>query len=86
MIVYFVMAMACSPMTTTRRVAARLTETLREWGCWNDAGQVPTSGGITQARQRRAPSRWPGSSRRWRSPLRRKRRRGLPGPVAADGD
>ncbi len=33
-------------------VAARLAETLREWGCWDDAWEVPTSGGITQARQR----------------------------------
>jgi hypothetical protein len=33
-------------------VAARLTETLRGWDCWDDAWEVPTSGGITQARQR----------------------------------
>jgi hypothetical protein len=33
-------------------VAARLTETLAAWGCWDDSWSVPTSGGITQARQR----------------------------------
>src|SRR5229473_166215 len=33
-------------------VAVRLTETLRDWGCWDDSWSVPTSGGITQARQR----------------------------------
>src|SRR5260370_37883608 len=32
--------------------AARLTETLAAWGCWDEAWSVPTSGGITQARQR----------------------------------
>ena len=29
-------------------VAARLTETLASWGCWDDSWAVPTSGGITQ--------------------------------------
>jgi len=33
-------------------VAARLTETLAAWGCWDDSWSVPTSGGISQARQR----------------------------------
>jgi hypothetical protein len=33
-------------------VAARLTETLTAWGCWDDWWSVPTSGGLTQARQR----------------------------------
>src|SRR6266702_1898021 len=33
-------------------VAARLTETLTSWGCWDDSWSVPGSGGITQARQR----------------------------------
>jgi hypothetical protein len=32
-------------------IADRLTETLRGWGCWDDTWEVPTSGGITQARQ-----------------------------------
>ena len=30
----------------------KLTETLREWGCWDDDWSVPTSGGIAQAQQR----------------------------------
>ena len=38
-----------------RRVAARLTETLMSWGCWDDSWGLPTSGGITQARQRLGP-------------------------------
>src|SRR5258706_3458942 len=33
-------------------VAARLAETLTSWGCWDDSWSLPTSGGITQARQR----------------------------------
>jgi hypothetical protein len=33
-------------------VAARLTEMLAAWGCWDDSWSVPGSGGITQARQR----------------------------------
>jgi hypothetical protein len=36
-------------------VAARLTETLVPWGCWDDSWGAPTSGGITQARQRLRP-------------------------------
>ena len=32
--------------------AARLTGTLASWGCWDEGWEVPTSGGITQARQR----------------------------------
>jgi hypothetical protein len=35
-----------------RRFAVRLTETRTAWGCWDDSWSVPTSGGITQARQR----------------------------------
>jgi Insertion element 4 transposase N-terminal len=50
--VYFVMALALFADDDYEEVAARLTETLREWGCWDDAWEVPTSGGITQARQR----------------------------------
>ncbi len=50
--VYFVMALALFADDDYEEVAARLTETLREWGCWDDAWQMPTSGGITQARQR----------------------------------
>jgi hypothetical protein len=37
---------------TTRKSPYGLTETLAAWGCWDDSWSVPTSGGITQARQR----------------------------------
>jgi hypothetical protein len=50
--VYFVMALALFADEDYEEVAARLAETLRGWGCWDDAGEVPASGGITQARQR----------------------------------
>jgi hypothetical protein len=33
-------------------VAGRLAGTLRSWDCWDEGWEVPTSGGITQARQR----------------------------------
>jgi hypothetical protein len=49
---YFVMALALFADDDYEEVAARLAETLRGWGCWDDAWEVPTSGGITQARQR----------------------------------
>src|SRR5271166_6022895 len=50
--VYLVMALALFSDDDYEEVAARLTETLRGWDCWDDAWEVPTSGGITQARQR----------------------------------
>ncbi len=50
--VYFVMALALFADDDYEEVAARLTETLAAWGCWDDSWTVPTSGGITQARQR----------------------------------
>lgn len=50
--VYFAMAMALFAQEDYEEVAARLTETLALWGCWEDRWTVPTSGGITQARQR----------------------------------
>ena len=50
--VYFVMALALFADDDYEEVAARLTETLAAWGCWDDSWSVPTSGGITQARQR----------------------------------
>jgi hypothetical protein len=53
--VYFVMALALFADEDYEEVAARLTETLRGWGCWDDGWEVPTSGGITQARQRLGP-------------------------------
>src|SRR6266496_2531858 len=49
---YFVMALALFAEDDYEEVAARLTETLTAWGCWDDSWSVPTSGGITQARQR----------------------------------
>jgi Insertion element 4 transposase N-terminal/Transposase DDE domain len=50
--VYFVLALALFADDDYEEVAARLTETLTAWGCWDDSWGVPTSGGITQARQR----------------------------------
>jgi hypothetical protein len=50
--VYFTMALALLAEDDYEEVAARLTETLAAWGCWDGAWSVPTSGGITQARQR----------------------------------
>src|SRR5690348_84060 len=50
--VYFVMALALFADDDYEEVAARLTETLRGWDAdW----EVPTRGGITQARQRLGP-------------------------------
>ena len=53
--VYFAMALALFAEEDYEEVAARLTETLASWGCWDDAWSVPTSGGITQARKRLGP-------------------------------
>jgi Insertion element 4 transposase N-terminal/Transposase DDE domain len=53
--VYFVMALALFSDEDYEEVAARLTQTLRGWGCWDDAWEVPTKGGITQARKRLGP-------------------------------
>ena len=53
--VYFVMALALFADDDYEEVAARLTETLRGWGCWGEDWEVPTKGGITQARQRLGP-------------------------------
>ncbi|MGH4025058.1 MAG: IS4 family transposase [Pseudonocardiaceae bacterium] len=50
--VYFAMAMALCAEDDYEEVAARLTETLSAWGCWDGQWAVPTSGGITQARRR----------------------------------
>lgn len=50
--VYFAMALALFAEEDYEEVAARLTETLTSWGCWDEGWAVPTSGGITQARQR----------------------------------
>ena len=53
--VYFVMALALFAEEDYEEVAARLAGTLGGWGCWEDGWEVPTSGGITQARQRLGP-------------------------------
>ena len=53
--VYFAMALALFAEEDYEEVAARLTETLASWGCWDDSWSTPTSGGITQARQRLGP-------------------------------
>jgi hypothetical protein len=53
--VYFVMALALFADEDYEEVATQLTETLAGWGCWADDWEVPTSGGITQARQRLGP-------------------------------
>jgi hypothetical protein len=50
--VYFAMALALFADDDYEEVAARLAGTLRNWDCWDEAWEVPTSGGITQARQR----------------------------------
>ena len=50
--VYFVMALALFAEEDYEEVATLLTEALGSWGCWDGEWTVPTSGGITQARQR----------------------------------
>src|SRR5579862_8867550 len=51
-VVYLVMALALFAAEDYEEVAARLAGTLRGWGAGEDGWEVPTSGGITQARQR----------------------------------
>ncbi len=51
-VVYLVMALALFAEDDYEEAAERLTETLASWGCWDDSWSVPTSGGITRARQR----------------------------------
>jgi hypothetical protein len=50
--VYLAMAMALFADDDYEEVAARLTDSLTAWGCWDERWSVPTSGGITQARRR----------------------------------
>jgi hypothetical protein len=50
--VYFAMALALFADDDYEEVAARLTDTLAVWDCWDVAWAAPTSGGITQARAR----------------------------------
>src|SRR6202049_4907581 len=49
---YLVMALALFADEDYEEAAAGLPETLTAGGCWDDSWSVPTSGGITQARQR----------------------------------
>ncbi|MGH3299973.1 MAG: IS4 family transposase [Trebonia sp.] len=51
-VVYLVMTLALFADDDYEEAAERLTSTLGSWGCWDEAWEVPTSGGITQARQR----------------------------------
>ena len=53
--VYFAMALALFAEEDYEEVAARLTETLASWGCWDDSWSAADLGGITQARQRLGP-------------------------------
>ena len=46
------MALALFADDDYEEVAARLTDTLESWGWWDDSWSPPTSGGLTQARQR----------------------------------
>lgn len=50
--VYFAMALALFADADYEEVAAALAGALGSWGCWEAGWEVPTSGGITQARQR----------------------------------
>ena len=54
-VAYFVMALALFADDDYEEVAARLAETLRGWGRWDADWEVPTRGGITQARKRLGP-------------------------------
>jgi hypothetical protein len=54
-VVYLVMALALFADDDYEEAAARLAGTLREWGAWERGWEVPTRGGITQARQRLGP-------------------------------
>src|SRR5262245_51078070 len=50
--VYFAMAMALYGEDDYEEIITRLAGTLTGWGCWEDSWEVPTRGGITQARLR----------------------------------
>jgi len=52
-VVYLVMALALFADEDYEEAAARLAGTLADWDGWEESwGRAPTSGGITQARQR----------------------------------
>ena len=50
--VYFAMALALFAEEDYEEAWTRLTETLADWGCWEDGQATVTTGGLTQARQR----------------------------------
>lgn len=51
-VAFFTMALALYGNDDYEEVMTRLSETLSWWGCWEEEWQVPTAGGITQARAR----------------------------------
>jgi hypothetical protein len=53
-VAYLTMAMSLFPDDDYEEVAAKVTGSLSDWGCWNAAWSVPTASGITQARKRLA--------------------------------
>ena len=50
--VYFVMALALFAEEDYEETWVRLSETLADWGCWDDSQASVTTGGLTQAWQR----------------------------------
>jgi hypothetical protein len=81
------MALALFADDDYEEVAARLTETLREWGCWDDAWEVPTSGGITQARKRLGAELMAALFAQVAAPVAEEGTRGgVPGALAAGGN
>src|SRR6266851_5077628 len=50
--VYFAMALALFAGEDYEEIWVRLSETLADWGCWDDSQASVTTGGLTQARQR----------------------------------
>lgn len=51
-VAYLTMAMSLFPDDDYEEVAAKVTGSLSEWGCWDAGWSVPTASGITQARKR----------------------------------
>lgn len=52
---YFAMALALYAEDDYEEVLTHLAGTLTSWGCWDPDWDIPTSGGITQARARLGP-------------------------------
>src|ERR1017187_7653259 len=51
-VAYLTMAMSLFPDDDYEEVAARVTGSLSDWGCWNAAWSVRSARGITQGRKR----------------------------------